>query len=152
MWLSTRRLTSWTELLQAEQEELRSHSQELQATLEEVQRKIRICQAEYRDLKAEQLPKEILFTKLTMQCEVRPGAGGPQDTGLEPGADSLGLSQVRVGPHWHLCPKTVWECHPEAERKPEAFNSDNHLGWWGCVRKDLSPTFAFVFFNLFFLI
>lgn len=146
MWLSTRRLTSWTELLQGEQEELRTRNQELQASLLQAQRQSRIWKASYQDLKAEQLPKEISLTKLTMICEVRPGAGGPQDTGPEPGAASVGLSQVRVGPHWHLCPKTVCECHPEAERRPEAFHGDKHLGWWGCVRTDLSPTFAFCAF------
>ncbi|XP_059547643.1 protein Daple-like [Myotis daubentonii] len=69
VWLSARRLTSWTELLQGEQEELRTQTQELQASLEDAQRKMRIWQAAYRDLKAEQRPKEILLTKLSIQCE-----------------------------------------------------------------------------------
>ncbi|XP_014302559.1 daple-like protein, partial [Myotis lucifugus] len=69
VWLSTPRLTSWTEVLQGEQEELRTQKQELQASLEKEQQKLRICQAEYRDLKAEQLPKEILLNKLSIQYE-----------------------------------------------------------------------------------
>lgn len=67
--MALRRLTSWTELLQGEQEELRTQTQELQASLEDVQRKMRIWQATYCDLKAEQRPKEILLTKLSIQCE-----------------------------------------------------------------------------------
>ncbi|XP_070257284.1 protein Daple-like [Myotis yumanensis] len=63
------RLTSWTEVLQGEQEELRTQRQELQASLEKEQQKLRIWQAEYRDLKAEQRRKEISLTKLSIQCE-----------------------------------------------------------------------------------
>lgn len=140
MWLSTPRLTSWTELLQREQEELLTQSQELQAPLENVQQELRHWQASYHNLKTEQLSKEISLTKLSIQCEARPGAGGP-----EPWADSLGLSQVRTGPHWRLCPKTVWQCRPEAEGKPEAFHGDKHLGWWECQKRPLT-NLCFLYF------
>lgn len=61
-------------------------------SLENLQEELELWQVQYHCLKAEQLPKEISPTKLGIQCQVRPGAVGPQDTGCVPWADSLGLS------------------------------------------------------------
>lgn len=134
------------------QEEIPSGSQELQASLEEAQRKMRIWEAKYRDLEAEQLPKEILLTKLSMQCEVRPGAGGPQDTGPEPWADSLGLSQVRVGPHWHLCQRLCGNVTQRPRGSQRHLKGTSTLAGGDVLEKTSHQPLLLYFLNLFFLI
>lgn len=94
LWLSTRRLTSWTEELQAEQEEQLFKNQELQASLEDEEENLQRFKNSYRKMLVEQRAKAISLPKLSVQCKVSPGAGGPQDTGPEPCAHSRGLRQV----------------------------------------------------------